>query len=153
MPGFGKFHDWLNPVLNQYLPSPHNAEVDFVWVTFGLLLVLIAVAWLTAYDMYQHGPRGRLKGGIRYLYAFLWEKWYFDALYNLLFERPAYALANFAWRYLDRGVIDGAVNAVARSLGNASQDVRPVESGYVRTYALTLVVGVVLILVLVIGQK
>lgn len=153
LPGFGKFHDWLNPVLNQYLPSPHNAEVDFQWITFGVLLVLIAVAWLTAHDMYQHGPRGKLKGGIRYVYAFLWEKWYFDALYNLLFERPAYALATFSWRYLDRGVIDGVVNAVARSLGNASEDVRPVESGYVRTYALTLVVGVVLILVLVIGQK
>jgi NADH-quinone oxidoreductase subunit L len=153
LPGFGKFHDWLNPVLNQYLPSANNVEVAFQWLTFGVLLVLIAVAWLTAYDLYRRGPRAKVKGSLRYLYQFLWEKWYFDALYNLLFERPAYALATFCWQYLDRGVIDGAVNAVARSLGSASEDVRPIESGYVRTYALTLVVGVVLVLALAIGQK
>jgi NADH-quinone oxidoreductase subunit L len=87
------------------------------------------------------------------VYTFLSEKWYFDNLYNKVFEVPVYWLARISWRWLDRKVIDNLVNSIARGVGNASDDLRPVESGYVRTYALSLVVGVVLLLVLAIGQR
>ena len=71
----------------------------------------------------------------------------------MLFEVPVYALATLSWRWLDRGLIDPIVNGVASGVGSASDDLRPVESGYVRTYALSLFVGVLLVVVLAVAQR
>jgi len=136
-----------------FIANGHNADVDFQWGSFALLLALIAGGWFVARDMYHLGPRPRMKGALTPVYTFLVEKWYFDKLYHALFELPAYWLSSISWRWLDRRVIDSLVNGVARGVGNAGDDLRPVESGYVRTYALSLVVGVVLVLVLAIGQR
>ena len=158
IPTFPKFAEWLEPVFGQFtgkyfLPNARNADVDFQWGAFALILALIAGGWFIARDMYRLGPRPRMKGALVPLYTFLLEKWYFDKLYNVLFERPAYWLADVGWRWLDRNVIDNLVNGVTRGVRNASDDLRPVESGYVRTYALSLVVGVLVVLVLAIGQR
>jgi NADH-quinone oxidoreductase subunit L len=158
LPMFPKFAEWLEPVFGQFVgkyfaPNVHNADVDFQWGAFALVLALIAGGWFVARDMYQLGPRPRLKGRLVPVQTFLLEKWYFDKLYHALFERPAYWIAETSWRWLDRGVIDNLVNSVARGVRNAGDDLRPVESGYVRTYALSLMVGVVLVLLLAVGQR
>ena len=42
-------------------------------------------------------------------------KYYFDELYDRLFVRPAYWFAEtFAYRWVDRGLIDGILHGVAR---------------------------------------
>jgi len=153
LPNFGHFHDWLTPVFNQYVFSPHNVEVDYNWLNFGLVIALIVVGFVWARDLYRLGPRPRLKGAAAAVRTFLLEKWYFDYLYNLLVELPTYWLARVAWRGLDRKLIDGVVNGVTRSVEGASLDISPVESGYVRTYAITLVVGVLVIVVLAVAQR
>ncbi|MGH2386847.1 MAG: NADH-quinone oxidoreductase subunit L, partial [Chloroflexota bacterium] len=147
LPGFGHFHDWLNPTFNQYLVSVNNLEVDFNWWSSGLVLVLIVIAFMGARDLYRLGPRPRLKGVSADIQEFLLEKWYFDYLYNLLVELPTYALARFSWHGVDRRVIDGVVNGVTRSLEDGSADIAPVQSGYVRTYAITLFVGMLVLIV------
>ncbi len=153
LPGFGHFHDWLNPVFNRYLVSVNNAEVDYNWWSFGLLMVLIVIAFVGARDLYMQGPRPKLKGGAAAVQRFLLEKWYFDYLYNLLVELPTYALAKFSWHGLDRTLIDGVVNGATRSVEGASVDIGPVESGYVRTYAITLFVGVLVLVVIAVAQR
>ncbi len=153
LPFFGHFHEWLDPVFNNYLPSVNNQEVDFNWWSFGLVMALIVLAFIAARDLYRQGPRPRLKGASAAIQEFLLEKWYFDYLYNKLVEIPTYALAQFAWRGVDRVVIDGVVNGLWRSVDGASSDVSPLESGYVRTYAITLFVGVLLLVVVAVSQR
>ncbi len=153
LPNFGHFHDWLNPVFNQYFVSPNNVEVDYNWWNFGLLLVLIVVAFVGARDLYHQGPRPKLKGPSAAVQKFLLEKWYFDYVYNLLVETPTYVLARWSWQGLDRKVIDGVVNGVTRSIEGASTDIGPVQSGYVRTYAVTLFLGVLLLVALAVAQR
>ena len=41
------------------------------------------------------------------LYLFLYNKWYFDELYDFLFVRPAFWLGRFLWKKGDGMVIDG----------------------------------------------
>jgi NADH-quinone oxidoreductase subunit L len=152
LPIWGKLHDWLDPVFSQYWPSVHDAEIDFQWWAFALLMVLILVGWLAAQALYSQGPRARVRGAALPLYTFLWHKWYFDELYNLAFERTTYALAALSWRWLDRKVVDAVVNGVPRIVRNTSGDLRPVESGYVRTYALSVFAGMLVLLVLAVAQ-
>ncbi len=158
LPFFTKFHEWLDPVFGvftgrYFIPDPRNADVSFQWGAFVILICLIAVGFLLARALYSGGPRPEPAGAAKPAYTFLAEKWYFDRLYELVFERPGYWLASTSWRWLDRAMIDGLVNGVARGVQDVGDDIRPAESGYVRSYALSIMIGVVLVVLLAIGQR
>jgi NADH-quinone oxidoreductase subunit L len=76
------------------------------------------------------------------LCRFLLNKWYFDELYNLLFVRPAFAIGRFLWKRGDEGTIDrfgpDGVAAVVTGTGVAA---RKLQSGYLYTYALVMLIG------------
>jgi NADH-quinone oxidoreductase subunit L len=160
IPTSGQLHSWLEPVFGHFVsggsyfvPTASNAEVGFEWGAFALLLALILLGYLVARSMYRRGVLPRVGAALVPAYHLLAEKWYFDRLYGALFERPAYWLADVSWRWLDRAVIDGMVNGVARGVRHTSEDVSPAESGYVRTYAVSIVLGVLVVVVLAIGQR
>ncbi len=78
------------------------------------------------------------------LHDFLMHKWYFDELYNVIFVRPAFALGRFFWKRGDEQTIDrfgphGA--AVAVGLGN--RITTRLQSGYVYSYALVMLLGLI----------
>jgi NADH-quinone oxidoreductase subunit L len=83
----------------------------------------------------------------RPLYLFLLNKWYFDEIYDAIFVRPAQALGRFLWKRGDENTIDGTINGVAmgiipfftRLAGRA-------QSGYIFTYALAMVLGIVVLI-------
>jgi NADH-quinone oxidoreductase subunit L len=72
---------------------------------------------------------------------------YVDELYGLLFVRPFSRTATFLWQVIDDKVIDGAVNLVGRSTVAAAQLLRPWQTGFVRGYALSMLLGVAIIAV------
>jgi NADH-quinone oxidoreductase subunit L len=102
------------------------------------------------------------------LHAFLWNKWYFDELYSVLLVRPALVVAHWFKRF-DLGVIDGIIHGVARSTVNLSRWdgrfdngivdglvnlvgrvvyaigawTRGLQTGYLRSYVLFLVLAAV----------
>jgi len=72
-----------------------------------------------------------------------WHDWFHDMVIVRTFKTIAHALAN----PIDLGVIDGAVNGVARLVRWCSARLRQVQTGYVRNYALSVLLGVVVIVV------
>ncbi len=79
------------------------------------------------------------------LYRVAWHKLYVDELYTWLFVRPFRAAADFLWRVVDDDLVDGAVNGAGRLIAAAGQASRRLQSGYVRQYALSMLLGVVAI--------
>ncbi len=74
-----------------------------------------------------------------------------DRLYETVFYRPGRALATFdAW--FDATVIDGAVNGVGRLVGGLAGTGRRLQTGFVRSYALAVLAGAVLVTVLLLGN-
>ncbi|MCV0383482.1 MAG: NADH-quinone oxidoreductase subunit L [Erythrobacter sp.] len=78
------------------------------------------------------------------IYRFVYNKWYFDELYNFLFVRPAFWIGRLFWKRGDEGTIDrfgpnGAAWAVQQGSALASK----VQSGYVYSYALVMLLGLV----------
>jgi NADH-quinone oxidoreductase subunit L len=55
------------------------------------------------------------------------------------------SVARFLANPLDLGIIDGAVNGLARLIRWCSDQLRQVQTGYVRNYALSVLLGVVII--------
>jgi NADH-quinone oxidoreductase subunit L len=72
--------------------------------------------------------------------------WYVDRAYDAVFVQPAKAFARLTGDVFDVVVIDGAVNGIGELVKRAAAGGRLVQTGAVRTYALVLFAGVVVVL-------
>jgi NADH:ubiquinone oxidoreductase subunit 5 (subunit L)/multisubunit Na+/H+ antiporter MnhA subunit len=114
-----------------------------------------------------------LKQSFQPVHTFLWNKWYFDELYNYIFVKPVMWIAGLA-AWFDRGVIDsilhgaaaicrgfskvvdalfdqtlvdGTVNTFASGTWNFGLWLRRLQTGNLRQYVMFIVVGTVLLFV------
>jgi len=71
-----------------------------------------------------------------------------DYFHDKVIKRGYDAVGNLLAKPLDIGLIDGAVNGVGKLVSFVSGRLRGVQTGYVRTYAVALVFGVVAVVVL-----
>lgn len=116
-----------------------------LWVklssTFAMLTGLF-----TAYMMYirsDDAPQ-KLATMFKPLYNFFLNKWYFDELYNLIFVRPAFWFGRLFWKGGDGGIIDRfGPNGSAAAVAFGSKLAVRLQSGYVYTYALVMLLGLV----------
>ena len=114
-------------------------ELAKLSATIVMLLGLGIAIW--AYMLDRTVPK-RFTDTFRGLYAFLLNKWYFDELYNLIFVRPSFALGRFFWKRGDQGTIDRfGPNGAAWVVQATSVASRKLQSGYVYTYALVMLLG------------
>jgi NADH-quinone oxidoreductase subunit L len=63
-------------------------------------------------------------------------------------DKPVRAAADVLAQPVDQGVIDGAVNGVAAGFAGLGGQLRKVQTGFVRNYALTLLSGATVLLFL-----
>ncbi|WP_379921281.1 NADH-quinone oxidoreductase subunit L [Erythrobacter sp. R86502] len=115
------------------------------WVKYTALIVML-IGLAGAYVAYIAKPDlpGRFVATFGALHNFVYRKWYFDELYAAIFVKPAFWLGRKFWKLGDVGTIDrfgpnGIAWVVERSAGAA----RSIQSGYVYTYALIMLLGLV----------
>ncbi len=77
-------------------------------------------------------------------------KWRIDELYNAVFVRPFGALAAFLSTPVDQGIIDGISAGLAWLMQVFAMILRRLQNGYVRSYALVVLIGVVAILTFIV---
>jgi NADH-quinone oxidoreductase subunit L len=78
------------------------------------------------------------------VYRFLYNKWYFDEIYDFLFVRPAFWLGRVLWKRGDEGIIDRfGPDGAAWAVQQGSVLARRVQSGYLTSYALIMLLGLV----------
>ncbi|WP_420141779.1 NADH-quinone oxidoreductase subunit L [Sphingomonas sp.] len=114
-----------------------------LWVKLSATAVMITgfLVALWAYVLDTSVP-AKFTATFRGLYAFLLNKWYFDELYDILFVRPAFALGRFFWKRGDQKTIDRfGPNGAAWVVQLGSVASRRLQSGYVYTYALVMLLG------------
>ncbi len=105
-----------------------------------VMLIGLFVAWW-AYLRDTSIP-GRFTATFGGLYRFVLHKWYFDELYDFLFVRPAFAIGRFLWVRGDQGTIDHfGPDGIARLVVFGNRVTARVQSGYVYTYALVMLLG------------
>jgi NADH-quinone oxidoreductase subunit L len=108
----------------------------------GVMLIGLAIACY-AYVLNRAFPAA-VVARFGFLYRFLLNKWYFDELYNAIFVRPAFWLGRFFWKQVDIGVIDRlGPNGAAKVVALASRGAVRLQSGYLYSYALVMLVGLV----------
>jgi NADH-quinone oxidoreductase subunit L len=114
-----------------------------LWVKLSPAAVMI-LGFLIALQAYVRNPSlpGRFVGQFGLLYKFLYNKWFFDELYNVVFVRPALWLGRLFWKTGDERTIDrfGPNGAAALVVGGTRITAR-LQSGYLYTYALVMLLG------------
>ena len=80
------------------------------------------------------------------IYAFLLHKWYFDELYDLIFVRPTFWIANFLWKVGDIGIINGLIDGTAAGVYRVTGRAVRLQTGYIYTYAFAMLIGLALLL-------
>jgi NADH-quinone oxidoreductase subunit L len=129
--------------------EPHEFNLPL-----AALSVLVALGGIAlAYALYVPKPERAAALARRFsgLYTFLDKGWYFDALYDRVFVRPAMALGR-ATREFDRRALGGLVTGVGRGTGGLGERLRPLQSGGAQNYALFILVSILILGVIVGGQ-
>ncbi|WP_305096155.1 NADH-quinone oxidoreductase subunit L [Croceibacterium aestuarii] len=87
------------------------------------------------------------------VYRFLYNKWYFDELYNVVFVKPAFWLGRVFWQKGDVGIIDRfGPNGAAWVVEKGAIVAKRFQSGYLTSYALIMLVGLVAAVTWVMAQ-
>jgi NADH-quinone oxidoreductase subunit L len=81
------------------------------------------------------------------VHRILLNKYYVDELYDVAIVRPIHAISRDGlWRIVDAGLIDGAVNGAGLIVRGWAALLRRAQTGSVRTYAVSVLAGVLFIL-------
>ena len=116
-----------------------------LWVKLASTVAMLT-GLFTAWMMYirKPGSAQALAGHFEPLYKFFLNKWYFDELYNLIFVKPAFWFGRLFWKGGDIGIIDRfGPNGSAAAVGLGSRIAVRMQSGYLYTYALVMLLGLV----------
>ena len=138
----GIITSWLAPVVGE---TPEDHPVLPVTLIMVLTLVLVAIGAFYAWRMYGADvvPEVAPKGSPLTVAAR--QDLYQDALNEGLFMRPGIHLTR-GLVFADARGVDGAVGGAAALIGGMSSRLRRLQTGYVRSYALTMLTGVVTVL-------
>jgi NADH-quinone oxidoreductase subunit L len=136
--------DWLTPVFEgspEAAPAEHLSEVAIEWLGLGVTVLGGLIAWLLFRrgTALQEQPAGPVVTAARH-------NLYGDAFNETVFEKPGTYLTR-ALVYFDNKGIDGLVNGLAAAVGGGSGRLRRIQTGFVRTYALSMLGGALLVAV------
>jgi NADH-quinone oxidoreductase subunit L len=131
---------WLEPVLGEH----EEAHARFnEWTVTAMTMAVVIIGAGLGFALFRRGtalqeqPAGPLVTAAR-------RNLYFDTLNEVVLELPGKLLTR-ALVFLDNRGIDGLVNGLAATVGGGSGRLRRAQTGFVRSYALSILGGAVLV--------
>ena len=134
------FHEYIGATIHELIHELHEMElvaheiVTLPWSSIPLLISLVvalgglALGWL----IYARRPLTEdepdpMINTLGPLHSFLNRKWNWDEVYQVAFLRPNNAIADFTYEVIDKGIIDGILHFVARTVYNIGWAMRRFE--------------------------
>ncbi len=149
-PSYQPLATFLNPVFTN--PTWTNvsvtlpvASLSLLWLSTGLSVALGLLGILGAWALYRNGFY--YKENKNPAYQLVLHKFYVDEFFILVLIRPVLWIGRTASRLLERDVLDGGSRGVAKVFSGISSLLRRLQTGYMRNYALAIMLGVVLIII------
>lgn len=131
----------FNSPANTVLEQAHHAPAWVLWSPLVVSAIGFAVAWWVYIAREGMGARIAEKKGLAW--TFLYNKWFFDELYDAVFVKGAKALGDFFWKIGDVKIIDGlGPNGAAWASMKSGGWLARFQSGFVYFYAFVMLIGV-----------
>jgi NADH-quinone oxidoreductase subunit L len=145
LPGALTLEHFLEPVVGESAVPEGMTE----YVLAGIALLVAVVGILVARYFYLSPAgidlRGRLRKGswLDRLIGASRDKFWVDEIYGAAIVKPGLELSRYAAYTIDKRVIDGTVNGTGNVLAWLADGLRRIQTGYVRTYEVVFLLGVV----------
>jgi NADH-quinone oxidoreductase subunit L len=137
-----RYEDFLGPVTG-FPPTSHG-----IWSVSGVVtLILVVLAAGLAWVMYGRVPVPAVAPRGRPLTVAARKDLYGDAFNESVLMRPGQWLTRLSVYFDNRGV-DGLVNTMAAAVGGSSGRLRRLQTGFVRSYALSMFFGAAVLVAL-----
>ena len=144
----GTLQHWLEPVV-----GAHEAEhATPVWVVTTVILVVVAAGIAIAYRMYATRPVPEQVPAGSALTVAARKDLYGDAFNEQVFMRSGQVLTRTLVEVDDKGV-DGAASGLAALVGRASDGLRQLQTGFARSYALSMLAGAALVVAAILAVR
>jgi NADH-quinone oxidoreductase subunit L len=123
----------------------HAAHEAPLWVKLTPTIVML-IGLFIAWNNYIRRPEaaGAFVSMFPAVHRFVLNKWYFDELYDAIFVRPALWLGRQLWHRGDEQTIDRfGPHGAAYAVGAGNKVTARFQSGYVTSYALVMLLGLI----------
>jgi NADH-quinone oxidoreductase subunit L len=127
---------------SRYINQTPSTSREWIGLAVGALLAVVGI--LVAYELYERraGYTLRLRDRYRALHDFLAHKWYFDELYDAVFVHPIASAGSFGRTVIESDFVQGVLVGGATGIVRAGTSfARGIQTGYLRAYALLLLMG------------
>jgi NADH-quinone oxidoreductase subunit L len=144
----GTLQHWLEPVV-----GAHEAEhATPAWVVTIVVLAVVAAGIAIAYRMYGTRPVPAEAPAGSALTVAARQDLYGDAFNERAFMRPGQLLTKGLVE-IDNDAVDGAGNELAALVRRASDGFRQVQTGFARSYALSMLTGAALVVAAILAVE
>jgi len=141
-----RFVTWLEPVTG---PAGHGEPVLAVPVLITLTLILVAIGALLAWRKYGAAEVPVEVPSASLITIAARNDMFQDSVNRAVFQRPGQHLTR-TLVYADAAFVDGAANGTAAGVAKTGEVVRKSQTGQVRGYAATMLVGLVILVIVVV---
>ena len=123
-----------------------GGSMEMTLMIFSVLVAGAGILTATVFFKWKPEAADAMAGRFSGVHTLLLNKYYVDELYNAIIVQPIKRVSTgVLWRGIDVGIIDFTVNAVGLVVRGWSAVLRRLQTGSVRAYAMSLFVGVVVI--------
>lgn len=146
------FHLWLEPVFEPSLRKlmhvgVHSHTEEILLMTISVVAALGGI--YAAYTIYTKRREIAVKTSEAFkgLYTTLYNKYYIDEIYDAAIVEPIRKTSeSFLWKIADVKIIDGMVNGTASLIEYSSGVLKKLQTGLTQIYALSMVIGIAVVL-------
>ena len=132
----------------EHAPAAEHADsgMEMTLMAFSVAVAFGGILLATFLFVWKPATADAMATSLSGVHRMLLNKYYVDEFYNAAIVQPIKAVStSFLWRGVDAGLIDGTVNAVGLVVRGWSAVLRRLQTGSVRAYAMSLFLGVVVI--------
>jgi NADH-quinone oxidoreductase subunit L len=144
----GTLQTWLEPVVGAH----EAAHATPVWIATTVILVVVAAGIAIAYRMYGTRPVPEEVPAGSALTVAARQDLYGDAFNERAFMRPGQLLTKGLVE-IDDDAVDGAANGLAALVGRISDGFRQLQTGFARSYALSMLTGAALVVAAILAVE
>ena len=139
--------DWLHTVAEPLVEPTTAQDYAASAMAVALGLVGIGIAW------WLYGARRAAVPRSAAALNVLEHKFYFDELYDLVFYKPAVAIAGLWRRGVEEPLIGGSITGVTFGARRAGGALGEAQTGYLRSYALAIALGAAVVVVVFLSVR
>ncbi|MCP4634487.1 MAG: NADH-quinone oxidoreductase subunit L [candidate division Zixibacteria bacterium] len=139
---------YLEPSFAEVSSHGHHYAHSTESLLMALSVVIALIGIFLSYRMYIKNPALpiALVKKFKVVHNVLYNKYYIDEIYGFIFVKPFMRFSHLLYDVADRVFIDGSINLLAYFTGWIGEVLKWFQTGYVRNYILTFMLGVVLLI-------